>query len=141
MCGVSGILYKKATGSGFGPVGDDLVKMLESMTHRGKDSSGITIAGEDLAGDLVIRIWTGDQRHRGGVRVGRRSVLFDRSRPVDRSRRERLRRARRYVTPAQLTARVGIRRLSENCRPRRWLGADLRRPRASASGLTLIRCP
>ena len=63
MCGVSGILYKKATGSGFGPVGDDLVKMLESMTHRGKDSSGITVAGEDLAGDLVIRIWTGDQRH------------------------------------------------------------------------------
>ena len=61
MCGVSGILYKKATGSGFGPVGDDLVKMLESMTHRGKDSSGITVAGEDLAGDLVIRIWTGDE--------------------------------------------------------------------------------
>ena len=61
MCGVNGILYKNATGSGFGPVGDDLVKMLESMTHWGKDSSGITVAGEDLAGDLVIRIWTGDE--------------------------------------------------------------------------------
>ena len=57
MCGVSGILYKKATGSGFGPVGDDLVKMLESMTHRGTDSSGITVAGEDLSGDLVVRIF------------------------------------------------------------------------------------
>ena len=60
MCGVSGILYKKATGSGFAPVGSDLVKMLESMTHRGRDSSGITVVGEDLAGDLVIRIWTND---------------------------------------------------------------------------------
>ena len=60
MCGVSGILYKKATGGGFAPIGDDLVKMLESMTHRGRDSSGITVAGEDLAGDLVIRIWTDD---------------------------------------------------------------------------------
>ncbi len=60
MCGVSGILYKKATGNGFAPVGGDLVKMLESMTHRGKDSSGITVVGEDLAGDLVIRIWTND---------------------------------------------------------------------------------
>ena len=60
MCGVSGILYKKATSSGFAPIGGDLVKMLESMTHRGKDSSGITVVGEDLAGDLVIRIWTND---------------------------------------------------------------------------------
>ncbi len=60
MCGVSGILYKKATNSGFAPVGEDLVKMLESMTHRGKDSSGIAVVGEDLAGDLVIRIWTDD---------------------------------------------------------------------------------
>ena len=60
MCGVSGILYKKATGAGFAPIGDDLVKMLESMTHRGKDSSGITVVGEDLAGALVVRIWTND---------------------------------------------------------------------------------
>ena len=60
MCGVSGILYKKATSAGFAPIGDDLVKMLESMTHRGKDSSGITVVGEELTGALVIRIWTND---------------------------------------------------------------------------------
>ena len=41
MCGVSGILCKKATGSGFGPVGGDLVKMLESMAHPAKASGGI----------------------------------------------------------------------------------------------------
>ena len=58
MCGVGGILYKKIGSTGKAPVGEHLVKMLESMTHRGKDSSGFTIVGEDIDGDLVIRIWT-----------------------------------------------------------------------------------
>ncbi len=60
MCGVSGILYKNASRGGFAPVGADLVRMLESMTHRGRDSSGVTVAGEDLGGDLVIRVWARD---------------------------------------------------------------------------------
>ncbi len=60
MCGVGGILYKKSGSTGQAPVGQDLVNMLESMTHRGKDSSGVTIVGEDIDGDLVIRIWAGD---------------------------------------------------------------------------------
>ena len=60
MCGVTGILYKKSGSQGLAPVGEDLIKMLESMTHRGKDSSGLTVVGEDVEGDLVIRIWTGD---------------------------------------------------------------------------------
>ena len=61
MCGVSGILYKNSRIQGSAPVGDDLVNMLESMTHRGKDSSGITVVGEDLEGDLIIRIWTREE--------------------------------------------------------------------------------
>ena len=60
MCGVGGILYKKIGSQGQAPIGEDLVKMLESMTHRGKDSSGFTIVGEEIDGDLVIRIWTDD---------------------------------------------------------------------------------
>jgi len=60
MCGVGGILYKKIGSTGQAPIGEDLVKMLESMTHRGKDSSGFTIVGEEIDGDLVIRIWTQD---------------------------------------------------------------------------------
>ena len=57
MCGVSGILYKDFD-AGLAPVGKDLVKMLEPLTHRGKDSSGITVVGEQPDGDLLIRIWT-----------------------------------------------------------------------------------
>jgi glutamate synthase domain-containing protein 1 len=58
MCGISGIMYKNSRSQGLAPIGDDLVRMLESMTHRGKDSSGITVAGESLEEDLIIRIWT-----------------------------------------------------------------------------------
>ena len=67
MCGVGGILYKKGGYQGKSPVGRDLVKMLESMTHRGQDSSGFTVVGEDIDGDLVIRIWTDDQAHAADV--------------------------------------------------------------------------
>lgn len=57
MCGISGIMYKRSVEEGLAPVGRDLVNMLQSMVHRGRDSSGITVAGEHNDGDLIIRIW------------------------------------------------------------------------------------
>ena len=36
------------------------MRMLEPLTHRGRDSSGITVVGERLDGDLAVRIWTED---------------------------------------------------------------------------------
>ena len=68
MCGVSGILHKtSSTGGGLAPVGDQLIRMLEPLTHRGRDSSGVTIVGEQPEGDLVVRIWTGSAREAGDV--------------------------------------------------------------------------
>ena len=58
MCGVSGIIYKNARSNGLGPVGADLVKMLDSLAHRGRDSTGLTIVGEDTDADLLVRVWT-----------------------------------------------------------------------------------
>ena len=58
MCGVSGIIYKNARSDGLGPVGADLVKMLDSLAHRGRDSTGLTVVGEDTAEDLLVRVWT-----------------------------------------------------------------------------------
>ncbi len=58
MCGVSGILYKNSSSQNLAPIGEDLIKMLEAMTHRGRDSSGVAVVGEDPEGDLLIRIWT-----------------------------------------------------------------------------------
>ena len=68
MCGVSGILHKScSSATGLSPVGEQLVQMLEPMTHRGRDSSGVTIVGEDLEGDLVVRLWTGNIREAADV--------------------------------------------------------------------------
>jgi hypothetical protein len=58
MCGITGIIYKNARSDGLAPVGKDLVKMLDSLAHRGRDSTGITVVGEDTAEDLLVRIWT-----------------------------------------------------------------------------------
>ena len=63
MCGVSGILHKNLAASGGLPaIGDQLISMLEPMTHRGRDSSGVTIVGEQPEGDFIVRIWTDSPR-------------------------------------------------------------------------------
>jgi len=63
MCGVSGIMYKHARTRGLAPIGEDLVKMLDSLAHRGRDSTGVTVVGADLEDDLIVRIWTDDATH------------------------------------------------------------------------------
>ena len=60
MCGVSGIMYKKSGSQGLAPIGADLVRMLDALAHRGRDSTGITVAGQELAEDLIVRVWAGD---------------------------------------------------------------------------------
>ena len=57
MCGIGGIIHKTSTAQDLAPVGENLVKMLEAMRHRGMDSSGVTIAGVSSEQDLIIRIW------------------------------------------------------------------------------------
>ena len=57
MCGIGGIMYKLSRPESSAPIGKELVKMLEAMKHRGLDSSGVTIAGERLEEDYLIRIW------------------------------------------------------------------------------------
>ena len=59
MCGISGIMYKKSQSQGLASVGRDLVNMLESLAHRGRDSSGVTIVGEDEANPEQGKVsWT-----------------------------------------------------------------------------------
>jgi len=57
MCGIAGIMYKESRLTGLAPIGDELVKMLETMVHRGHDSAGVTVSGESFDSDLLIRIW------------------------------------------------------------------------------------
>jgi hypothetical protein len=57
MCGIAGIFYKGKHLKSLPPVGEQLVKMMEVMRHRGADSTGFTVAGEKVGkGDLILRL-------------------------------------------------------------------------------------
>ena len=60
MCGIAGIMYKNSGSTKSAPIGDELVKMLETMVHRGHDSAGVTVSGEANDSDLLIRLWAND---------------------------------------------------------------------------------
>ncbi len=57
MCGISAIVHKRASSEGLAPVGRELVDMLDSLAHRGIDSSGVTICGEEFPADYILRLW------------------------------------------------------------------------------------
>ena len=48
MCGIAGIIYRGRTGD----VGRDMTRMLQSMRHRGADSTGYALYGEPS--DLMV---------------------------------------------------------------------------------------
>ena len=56
MCGIAGIIYRDATG----PVGRDMTRMLQSMKHRGPDSSGYALYRPPLDGRYVMRLKLAD---------------------------------------------------------------------------------
>ena len=51
MCGIAGIIYKDGTH----PVGAEMTRMLQSMKHRGPDSTGYALYGAPENGSLVMR--------------------------------------------------------------------------------------
>ena len=53
MCGIAGIIYKN--GNGEHRVGHDMTRMLQSMKHRGPDSTGYALFGPPSK-DFVVRI-------------------------------------------------------------------------------------
>ncbi|MDQ6819202.1 MAG: class II glutamine amidotransferase [Actinomycetota bacterium] len=64
MCGIAGIIYKN--GNGAHRIGRDMTRMLQSMKHRGPDSTGFALyhpPGEDL----VLRIKLADSDGRDDI--------------------------------------------------------------------------
>jgi methylamine---glutamate N-methyltransferase subunit A len=51
MCGIAGIIYKDGTH----PVGSEMTRMLQSMKHRGPDSTGYALYSTPENGSLVMR--------------------------------------------------------------------------------------
>ena len=58
MCGITGIIHKNTRSDGLAPVGEELIDMLDTLAHRGRDSTGVTVAGEECSEDLILRLWT-----------------------------------------------------------------------------------
>jgi glutamate synthase domain-containing protein 1 len=53
MCGIAGIIYRDGSEH---PIGDEMTRMLQSMKHRGPDSTGYALYGNGGAnGNLVMR--------------------------------------------------------------------------------------
>lgn len=74
MCGIAGIIHT----DGPGDVGLEMTKMLQSMKHRGPDSSGYALYGEPQD-SLVMRFTLGDPNEVGD---------FDFAERLERNRRE-----------------------------------------------------
>ena len=60
MCGIGGIVYRNDELGVTHPVGDGLIKMLQSLAHRGMDSTGVTVSGGEFEGALMVRLWVED---------------------------------------------------------------------------------
>jgi glutamate synthase domain-containing protein 1 len=87
MCGIAGIIYRDGV---VHPIGDEMTRMLQSMKHRGPDSTGYALYGVPSNGTLVMRF-----------------KLADANTPRDFEFEERLRRHR--VEVENRLARLGAR--------------------------------
>jgi glutamate synthase domain-containing protein 1 len=56
MCGIAGIIYRDGTRD----VGRDMTRMLQSMKHRGPDSTGYALYGQPHNGRVVMRYTLAD---------------------------------------------------------------------------------
>ncbi len=64
MCGIAGIIYRNGTGAH--RLGADMTRMLQSMKHRGPDSTGYALYRQ-ASGDLVMRIKLADANANGDI--------------------------------------------------------------------------
>jgi glutamate synthase domain-containing protein 1 len=62
MCGIAGVIHR----DGPGDIGREITAMLQSMKHRGPDSTGYALYGAGGEG-LVLRVKLADPRGRGSI--------------------------------------------------------------------------
>tara|TARA_B100000579_G_scaffold385784_1_gene357102 strand:+ start:117 stop:1058 length:942 start_codon:yes stop_codon:yes gene_type:complete len=75
MCGIAGIIHKgKSTN-----VGGEMQKMLQSLKHRGPDSTGYALYGEGDSNNYILRFKVGEN-----VKEGSSAVMEDESIYLDR---------------------------------------------------------
>ena len=79
MCGIAGIIHRGASGN----IGAEMTSMLQSLKHRGPDSTGFAVYGLPTSGELVMRFKVAEQEEtRKGFEIARQ--LVERRAEVDR---------------------------------------------------------
>jgi methylamine---glutamate N-methyltransferase subunit A len=71
MCGIAGVIYRDA---GDHELGIDMTRMLQSMKHRGPDSTGYALYHPVTNGDLILRYKLADANDARGVEFESRLV-------------------------------------------------------------------
>ena len=61
MCGIAGIIHRGSSSN----IGGEMTSMLQSMKHRGPDSSGYAVYGSHVPGELVLRFKVAEQEDMG----------------------------------------------------------------------------
>ncbi len=76
MCGIAGIIHKgKSTN-----VGGEMQKMLQSLKHRGPDSTGYALYGSGGSKDYILRFKVGENVKEGSSAVMEDASLYDQRR-------------------------------------------------------------
>ncbi len=79
MCGIAGIIHRGSTGN----IGGEMSSMLQSLRHRGPDSTGFAIYGMPRSGELVMRFKVAEQEETlDGFKIA--AQLVERRAEVDR---------------------------------------------------------
>jgi len=73
MCGIAGIIHKgKST-----KVGGEMQKMLQSLKHRGPDSTGYALYGSETSEDYILRFKVGENVGEGSSAIMEDASLYD----------------------------------------------------------------
>ena len=79
MCGIAGIIHRGSTGN----IGGEMSSMLQSLRHRGPDSTGFAVYGVPRSGELVMRFKVAEQEETlDGFKIA--AQLIERRAEVDR---------------------------------------------------------
>jgi methylamine---glutamate N-methyltransferase subunit A len=83
MCGIAGVIHR----GGSGNIGHEMIAMLQSLVHRGPDSTGFALYGNGSANRLVMRFKVAEQEDlKSGFNI--RRAIDERRAEVDRRLKE-----------------------------------------------------
>ena len=76
MCGIAGLIHKgKSTN-----VGGEMQKMLQSLKHRGPDSTGYALYGDGKSKDYILRFKVGENVKEGSSAIMEDASLYEKRR-------------------------------------------------------------